>query len=162
VGGVGLRVWGRWLGILLIEEELATREFLVQTLERRGHRVLIAEGGRALDELLASESFDAVLIDFETSGAAGFQALTTIRARERAVGLPVRVIGLSGAGSTPTGSVPVGVAAMLRKPVQAGELFAAMDAAAPDEPPAVGTDPSPRGLAGGGGDAEPASEHTRR
>jgi len=143
------------LGILVIEEERATREFLVQTLERRGHRVLIAEGGRALDELLASESFDAVLIDFETSGPAGFQALTAIRVRDRAVGPPPRAIVLASAGSTPPDAVPAGVAALLHKPVQAGELFAALDAAIPDEPPAMGTDPAPRGLAGGG-DAEPA------
>jgi signal transduction histidine kinase/DNA-binding response OmpR family regulator len=149
------------LGILLIEEEPATREFLVQTLERRGHRVLVAGAGRALSELLASESFDAVLIDFETSGPAGLQALATIRARDRAVGSPVRVIVLADAGGT-SGAVPVGVAAVLRKPVQAGELFAAIDAATPDEPPVVGTDPAPRGLAGGGGDVEHAPERTAR
>jgi signal transduction histidine kinase/CheY-like chemotaxis protein len=150
------------LGILLIEEEGATREFLVETLERRGHHVLIAEGDRALDELLASESFDAVLLDFETSGPAAFQALAAIRARDRAVGSPIRVIVLAGAGDTHADALPVGVAALVRKPVQAGELFAALEAAIPDEPPAAGTDPAPRGLVGSGGEAEPAPGRTAR
>ncbi len=57
--------------ILVVEDEVDTRELLDFTLRWNGHDVDIAEGGREALELLAHRSYDVILTNLHMPGMSG-------------------------------------------------------------------------------------------
>jgi CheY-like chemotaxis protein len=87
--------------ILYVDEESEQRLFLAALLEYRGFRVRTAR--RALDalELMVTERFDAVIVDYELSDMTGAQLAQEIRAFEPAA----RIILFSGRAHLPAGEL---------------------------------------------------------
>ncbi len=67
------------LHILLVEDNEANRTLARMVLENANHRVAVAESGIEALEILAAESFDAVLMDIQMPGMDGFAATQLIR-----------------------------------------------------------------------------------
>jgi len=78
--------------ILVAEADAVARATLAKALENRGHRITTAADGQRALELLASEPFDAVLLDIVMPEVDGFEVLAQIKADPALRHLPVIVV----------------------------------------------------------------------
>jgi two-component system sensor histidine kinase/response regulator len=83
------------LNILLAEDNLVNQKVATRLLERRGHRVALAETGEEALAALSQQSFDLVLMDVHMPGTDGIQATLRIREREKLTGLHQTVIAMT-------------------------------------------------------------------
>jgi class 3 adenylate cyclase len=70
---------GRGARLLVVDDNKVNRLLLTRSLELLGHRVAVAENGRAALEAMRREPFDLVLLDIEMPEMDGFQVLEQIR-----------------------------------------------------------------------------------
>ena len=75
-------VAGAGANLLLAEDNRVNQVVAQRMLERLGHRVTLAENGRAAVELHRSEPFDVILMDCQMPELDGYEATREIRARE--------------------------------------------------------------------------------
>ena len=80
--------------LLLVDDEERFRETLAKRLRETGYEVGGAAGGVEALDLLASGSFDIVILDIQMPGMSGLETLSEIRARH----IGVEVIMLTGHG----------------------------------------------------------------
>ena len=117
--------------ILVVEDEVDTRELLAFTLGLDGHHVETAENGREALELLAGRSYDVILSDLRMPGMGGEELYRRI---ERGwPHLASRVIFMtaekqSSGFRTQYGGAPVPI---LIKPFSLGQLRHAIDSISP-------------------------------
>jgi PAS domain S-box-containing protein len=83
------------LRILLVEDNRVNRVFASDLLESRGHKVDMAENGRAALEYLASHAVDVVLMDIQMPVMDGLSATRAIRAGHMNIDPGLPIIGLS-------------------------------------------------------------------
>jgi DNA-binding NtrC family response regulator len=86
------------LRVLVVEDERALRELLVETLRRREYLVTAAGDGEAAVAALAREEFDLVVLDLRVPGRDGIQILKHLRAE----GHEAEVVVLTGHADTAT------------------------------------------------------------
>ena len=116
--------------ILVIDDDEAFRNVLRRMLLRAGHQVVEAPDGAAALGSLKRAMVDLVITDIIMPNMEGIE---TIRAMRRDCPT-LRIIAMSGGGRMrPEGYLEVarafGAAQVLRKPFEAAQLFAAVDAA---------------------------------
>ncbi|NLY02392.1 MAG: response regulator [Rhodopirellula sp.] len=70
------------LRILVAEDSIVNQKLAVGLLEKYGHRVRVAANGQEALDALASETFDAVLMDVEMPEMDGLEATAAIRKEE--------------------------------------------------------------------------------
>lgn len=85
----------RPLRILLAEDNEMNRELTVRMLKRRGFEIHAVDDGQALLDRLASDTFDAVLLDIQMPEVDGFSAARQIREREDDSGHRIPLIALT-------------------------------------------------------------------
>ncbi len=79
--------------VMVVEDDLPTREMVRRQLESSGHRVLeAADGEEALASLDADEGVDLVLLDLMMPRMDGFEFLEHLRAHPEHAGIPVLVL----------------------------------------------------------------------
>jgi PAS domain S-box-containing protein len=78
--------------ILIVDEDLETRELLQDTLANEGFAPLTAWDAGQAKRILATSRVDAVVLDLLLPDRSGFQVLTDIRADTRLAQLPVLVV----------------------------------------------------------------------
>ena len=78
--------------ILVVDDTQATRELLSRRLSREGHYVVEAGNGHSALRLVASESFDLVLLDMMMPDISGYEVLTKLKANSLLRHIPVIVI----------------------------------------------------------------------
>jgi two-component system sensor histidine kinase/response regulator len=136
---------GRPLAVLLAEDNLVNQRLAVRILEKRGHRVVVANNGKEALAALEGQAFDLVLMDLEMPELGGFETVELLRARERGTGrhLPVIALTAHAMKGDRERCLAAGMDDYVSKPIRAAELFAAMEAALgsaarrPASPPAV-------------------------
>ena len=69
--------------ILLVEDDPEIRTLLATFLEREGFAVDVAEGGKAMDEVLSQRTPDLVVLDLMLPGEDGLSICRRLRARGR-------------------------------------------------------------------------------
>ena len=81
----------RRLRVLLAEDNAVNQRLAASLLERRGHKVTIANNGREAVDAVRQHAFDVVLMDVQMPEMGGFEATAEIRALEadRDVRLPI-------------------------------------------------------------------------
>jgi class 3 adenylate cyclase len=78
--------------ILIVDDNLENREMLARRLEREGHRVQQAAGGREALDLLRRQRFDLVLLDVMMPEVDGYDVLQQLKADMVLRGIPVLMI----------------------------------------------------------------------
>ncbi|WP_425044764.1 adenylate/guanylate cyclase domain-containing protein [Primorskyibacter sp. S87] len=77
--------------ILIVDDNKVNRLLLSRNVELLGHRVSVAENGRIAMEMLATETFDLLLLDIEMPEMDGFEVLEALKADTALRNLPVIV-----------------------------------------------------------------------
>ena len=75
--------------LLVVDDNEMNRDLLSRRLSKKGHRVAVAEDGRAALEMIEAESFDLVLLDIMMPGIDGMEVLERIRNDRAPEELPV-------------------------------------------------------------------------
>jgi CheY-like chemotaxis protein len=85
------------LRILIAEDNPVNQRLVMRMLEKRGHRVVLADNGEEALEALAKETFDVVFMDVQMPRMDGLAATAAIRKieRERGDGSHQTVIALT-------------------------------------------------------------------
>jgi signal transduction histidine kinase/ActR/RegA family two-component response regulator len=126
------------LKILVVEDNAVNRRLAAKLIENRGHRVHVVCDGRAALDITLQQSFDLILMDVQMPELDGFQATAAIRKREAATGSHVPILALTANAMKGDRErcLEAGIDGYVSKPIQASELFAAIDGlAALPEPP---------------------------
>ena len=127
------------LHILVAEDNEFNSQLLEQLLGRRGHHVRLANNGREALALAGEGAFDLLLLDVHMPEMDGFQVVQAIRERERTAGghLPVIALTARSRKEDRERCLAAGMDDFLAKPIQAANLWAAIDRVVGARPPAV-------------------------
>lgn len=114
----------RSLRVLLAEDNLINQRVAKGLLEKRGHRVVLAENGREAVQAVGRETFDLVLMDIQMPEMDGIEAVTQIRAAERETGRrhPVFALTANAMTSDQELCLAAGMDGFLSKPIRIAEL----------------------------------------
>jgi len=119
----------RSLRILLADDNRVNQRVTTVFLEKQGHRVVVAESGRAAVEAFQKDQFDVVLMDVQMPDLDGLEATAMIRSLESGASLRrVPIIALT-AHATTEDEQRCREAAMdgfLTKPVRPAQLLEAL------------------------------------
>jgi PAS domain S-box-containing protein len=83
------------LSFLVAEDNAVNQRLIARLLEKRGHRVVLAQNGREALEALEKQPFDIVLMDGQMPEMDGFEATKLIREKEKASGTHLPIIALT-------------------------------------------------------------------
>jgi PAS domain S-box-containing protein len=138
------------LRVLVAEDNGFNAQLLEQLLGRGGHRARLAGDGRAALRLAEEETFDLLLLDVHMPELDGFQVARAVRERERMTGdhLPIIALTARARQEDRERCLAAGMDDFLAKPIQAPDLWAAIDRAVRIRP--LTPTPLPRGDRGRG------------
>ncbi|MEM9236747.1 MAG: response regulator transcription factor [Verrucomicrobiota bacterium] len=108
--------------LLIVEDELAMRSALVETLSSEGYHVRSAADGETGLELACTETFDLVLLDVMMPGLDGYEVCRTLRQRGRE--MPVLMLTAKGQVEDRVEGLDCGADDYLVKPFSLRELLA--------------------------------------
>jgi CheY-like chemotaxis protein len=117
------------LRVLVVEDNAVNQRLIQRLLEKRGHRVTVANNGREAAEAVQSESFDLVFMDVQMPEMDGFEATATIREREKGGGahLPIVALTAHAMKGDREKCLERGMDDYLTKPIQPQELDAILE-----------------------------------
>ena len=119
---------GRGARLLVVDDNKVNRLLLTRSLELLGHRVAVAENGRAALDAMRREPFDLVLLDIEMPEMDGFQVLEQIRGDLALRDVPVIVTSSLEGLENVVRCIELGAEDYLPKPVNAVLLKARIGA----------------------------------
>jgi PAS domain S-box-containing protein len=124
---------GRRLRILLAEDNLVNQKLAVRLLEKRGHKVVLANNGREALTELENRPFDVVLMDVQMPEMDGYEATTAIRRQEQLTGGHVPIIAMTAYAMKGDRErcLEAGMDSYISKPVRAQELFDSVEGLVP-------------------------------
>lgn len=110
--------------IALLEDNPADAEQIRQCLTRAGHQVHTYGNGKEIAAELRHESFDLLLLDWNTPGMNGHQVLQWVREQPALHGLPVIFVTAEDSELNVVQGLNEGADDYLTKPVRCAELMA--------------------------------------
>jgi PAS domain S-box-containing protein len=114
------------LRVLLAEDNAVNQRLAVRMLEKRGHRVAVANNGREALAALEKDTFDLVLMDVQMPEMDGFEATALLRKKEQAQGngthLPVIALTAHAMKGDRERCLEAGMDGYLSKPIRPQEL----------------------------------------
>jgi CheY-like chemotaxis protein len=113
---------------LVADDVLVNQRLISAMLERRGHQAVCVGNGLDAIEAATSGAFDVILMDLEMPGASGFEATSSIREGERALGRRTPIIALTAHDSAADRErcLAAGMDGYLAKPVSVAALTGAL------------------------------------
>jgi CheY-like chemotaxis protein len=120
------------LCVLVVDDDASVRTVLRHIVEGLGYRCEEANGGLCALACLGAHAIDIVLTDHEMPGCDGMTLLGTLERRRLADGRALPAILVTSSGSRPTEAQArtAGAVALVRKPIHADHVRAALAAAA--------------------------------
>ena len=114
--------------ILLVEDNEMNRDMLSRRLERRGHKVVMAEDGATGVAMAKSESPDIVLMDMSLPIVDGWEATRQIKAAPETKAIPVIALTAHAMAGDEEKALAAGCNDYETKPVDLPKLLAKIDA----------------------------------
>ena len=114
------------LHLLLAEDNLINQRLALALLEKRGHRVVVANNGQEAFDAVENGAFDLVLMDIQMPVMDGVEATQRIRERERVLGarhLPIVAMTANAMQGDRERFLAAGMDGYVSKPVKSDELF---------------------------------------
>ncbi len=129
--------------VLVAEDNSVNQKVVTKILERAGHKVKIAENGEKAIDMMLAGGVDIVLMDVNMPVMNGIEATKLYRfaamGRER---LPIVALTADATPDAAEQCLAAGMDAVLSKPIETAELFAALDRLATGSAaPQAGADP---------------------
>jgi CheY-like chemotaxis protein len=123
----------RSLRVLLAEDNTINQKLAARVLEKRGHTVWIANNGREALEAMEKQTFDIVLMDVQMPEMDGLEATAAIRGMEKGAGTHIPIIAMTAEAMKGDRErcLAAGMDSYASKPIQAKELFEAIEALVP-------------------------------
>jgi two-component system, sensor histidine kinase and response regulator len=117
------------LNVLLAEDNAVNQKLALRMLEKRGHRVKLADNGLAALAALEAEQFDVILMDVQMPEMDGLEATAVVRERERDQGkhLPIIAMTAHNMKGDKDRCLQAGMDGYISKPINAKELFEALE-----------------------------------
>jgi CheY-like chemotaxis protein len=117
------------LNILLAEDNVVNQRVAQRLLEKQRHRVVVVGSGTEALACLEQQQFDLVLMDVQMPDLGGMEATAMIRQREQVTGRHVPILALTAHAMKGDRErcLAVGMDGYVAKPIQASELFAAIE-----------------------------------
>ena len=113
--------------IAVVDDEPAVRSALRRLLGAAGYSAVLFASGSAFLESLSGHRPDCVILDYAMPGLTGLDVLSKLKAD--GLDIPAIVISASEDVHLARRSIDAGARTFLTKPVLAGDLFAAIEAA---------------------------------
>jgi signal transduction histidine kinase/CheY-like chemotaxis protein len=112
------------LRILVAEDNLVNQRLVLRMLEKRGHRIVVADDGLQALEALEKEKFDLVFMDVQMPHMGGVEATAAVRQKEEGSGYHTPIIGLTAHAMKGDREkyLASGMDAYLAKPIRSQEL----------------------------------------
>ncbi len=121
----------RQLDLLLVEDNLINQRLASALLEKRGHRVTIANDGQQALDLLASGQFDLTLMDIQMPILDGLETTRLLRQREQASSSTHRMPVIAMTANAMVGDredcMAAGMDGYISKPIQAAAIDAEIE-----------------------------------
>ena len=117
------------LRVLLAEDNRVNQRLALRLLEKRGHRVVLAENGAQAVEELQKQKFDLVLMDVQMPVMDGVEATAAVRLKEKVSGDHIPIIAMTAHAMEGDRErfLESGMDGYVSKPVHSHELFEAID-----------------------------------
>jgi len=114
----------KYLQVLVVEDNRVNQRLAVRLLEKRGHRVVLAENGLQALQALEKSDFDLVLMDVQMPEMDGIAATQAIRKKEQLNGAHVPIVALTANAMKGDREkyLAAGMDGYLTKPIQFSEL----------------------------------------
>jgi signal transduction histidine kinase/DNA-binding response OmpR family regulator len=111
--------------VLLAEDNGVNQRLAARLLEKRGHKVTVANNGREALAAFEKDAFDVVVMDVQMPEMDGFEATAAIRARERESGTHVAIIAMTARAmkGDQERCLAAGMDGYVSKPVSVQRLF---------------------------------------
>jgi CheY-like chemotaxis protein len=116
------------LHVLLAEDNTVNQRLATRLLEKRGHRVTVANNGQEAISLLERSSFDLVLMDVQMPLIDGLEATRIIRKREKETRTHMPIVALTAHAikGDEERCIEAGMDSYLAKPIRPEELDAVL------------------------------------
>jgi two-component system sensor histidine kinase/response regulator len=113
------------LHILVAEDNIINQRYVLSVLEKEGFSAVVVGNGREAIAALERESFDLVLMDVHMPDMDGFEATSSIRARERFSGKRIPIVAVTAHAMTGDRDkcLAAGMDAYVSKPLRRAELI---------------------------------------
>jgi diguanylate cyclase (GGDEF)-like protein len=119
---------GRLGRILLVDDQAQNRDMLGRRLERRGYEVILRESAVGIEDCIAAEDIELVLLDWMMPERTGLDALKGIRERYDAEHVPVIVVTALDDGDIVSTALEAGANDYIPKPIDLRVLTARVKA----------------------------------
>jgi diguanylate cyclase (GGDEF)-like protein len=127
-GDDGASVSARLGRILLVDDQAQNRDMLGRRLERRGYEVVLRESAVGIEQTIAEEDIELVLLDWMMPERSGHDALEGIRAMYDAEHVPVIVVTALDDGDIVSTALEAGANDYIPKPIDLRVLTARVKA----------------------------------
>ncbi len=117
------------LSILLAEDNSVNQALAIRLLQKRGHKVVLAETGKDVLTAIGKEAFDLILMDIQMPEMDGLEATRAIRKIEMSNGRHLPIIAMTANAMTGDRELCLqsGMDGYLTKPLSPKELFATIE-----------------------------------
>jgi CheY-like chemotaxis protein len=116
------------LHVLVAEDNIINQRYALSVLEKEGYSVVVVGNGREALMALERESFDLVLMDVQMPEMDGFEATSSIRARERFTGTHTPIVAMTAHAMNGDRDkcLAAGMDAYVSKPIRKSDLIEAI------------------------------------
>jgi PAS domain S-box-containing protein len=120
-----LREGRKHLNILLAEDNHVNQVVAVRLLQKRGHKVVLVETGKAVLEASRNGSFDLILMDVQMPEMDGLEATGRIRENEKITGKHIPIVAMTAHAMVGDRErcLAAGMDGYISKPLSVKELF---------------------------------------
>jgi signal transduction histidine kinase/CheY-like chemotaxis protein/HPt (histidine-containing phosphotransfer) domain-containing protein len=117
--------------VLLVEDHLINQKLATILIERGGHEVRVANNGQEALDILASQTFDLVLMDMMMPVMDGLEATQRLRASEQGTHIPVVAMTANAMQNDRDRCTAAGMDDFISKPIEFAELRRVLQRFAP-------------------------------